>query len=248
MSNNKILATVADREITRDDVEILIKGLNPQTAAQFDSNDGRKSLLEELISQELLYLDAVDKAMDKEEAYISEMERLKIQVLKQYALSKLINSITVEEEEILEYYNNNLKLFTKSESIRASHILIEDESKAVGILSELKSGLSFEDAALKYSSCPSKSEGGDLGYFTKGNMVPEFEKEAFELEIGEISSPVKTQFGYHIIKTVDKKEGGLKLFDEVKGQIKNQLILKKQQDLYIKTSDKLKEKYTVKIV
>ncbi len=89
--------------------------------------------------------------------------------------------------------------------VRASHILVPTEDKANWIYKEIKNGKSFEKLAKEYSDCPSKANGGDLGYFGKGQMVGEFEKVAFSLKEGEISKPVKTQFGYHIIKVTGRK-------------------------------------------
>ncbi len=87
--------------------------------------------------------------------------------------------------------------------IRCSHILVEKHPKAQEILSELNSGVDFSELARRYSVCPSKKKGGDLGFFAKGQMVKEFERAAFKLKNGEISEIVKTKFGYHIIKRTD---------------------------------------------
>ena len=89
--------------------------------------------------------------------------------------------------------------------IRAKHILVKKLSEAQRVLEELQKGASFEELARKYSICPSRKRGGDLGWFGKGQMVKEFEKAAFSMKKGEISQPVRTQFGYHIIKVVDVK-------------------------------------------
>ncbi|MBI4151276.1 peptidyl-prolyl cis-trans isomerase [Candidatus Woesearchaeota archaeon] len=89
--------------------------------------------------------------------------------------------------------------------VRASHILVKTEQEANSILFDLKRGASFEDEAKKHSLCPSKNKGGDLGWFGKGMMVKEFENAAFSLPVGELSKPVKTQFGYHIIKVTETK-------------------------------------------
>ena len=89
--------------------------------------------------------------------------------------------------------------------VRASHILVSSLDKANSIVSELKAGKGFEELAKKHSTCPSGQRGGDLGFFGKGMMVPDFEKAAFALEPGMVSSPVKTQFGYHLIKVTGKK-------------------------------------------
>ncbi len=89
--------------------------------------------------------------------------------------------------------------------IRASHILVSSEDEAKFILSELKAGKEFSELARKYSSCPSGKSGGDLGFFSKGQMVKEFEDAAFSMKPGAVSQPVRTQFGYHIIKVTEKK-------------------------------------------
>ena len=90
-------------------------------------------------------------------------------------------------------------------SVKASHILVETKSQADFIKSKIDGGESFETMAKKYSKCPSGENGGNLGYFEKGQMVPEFEDAAFELPVGKVSEPVKTEFGWHIIKVYDKK-------------------------------------------
>lgn len=90
-------------------------------------------------------------------------------------------------------------------SVRASHILVDTKTQAQDIKTQIDNGASFESMAKKYSKCPSKDQGGDLGYFERGQMVPEFEDAAFNLPIGKVSEPVKTQFGWHIIKVTDKR-------------------------------------------
>ena len=89
--------------------------------------------------------------------------------------------------------------------VKASHILVPSLDEANSVLSELKGGRDFESLARKYSSCPSGKEGGDLGFFSKGQMVKEFEEAAFKMKIGEVSKPVRTEFGYHIIKVTGRK-------------------------------------------
>lgn len=89
--------------------------------------------------------------------------------------------------------------------VKASHILVSSESEAKALKSEIDEGASFEELAKKYSKCPSGKNGGDLGYFRRGQMVKEFENAAFDTEINKVSNPIKTQFGYHLIKVYDKK-------------------------------------------
>lgn len=244
---NKVLAIVQGREITESDLEFLLKGLPPQQAMQFNSEAGRKQLLQELINQEVLYLDAKEKGLDKSEDYINELEKVSENLLKQYAVRELLNKVVVNDEEASEYYNTHKDQFKAEESVKASHILVDTIESANEILEEIKGGLSFEEAAEKHSKCPSKERGGDLGSFTKGKMVPEFETAAFEMNIGDLSEPVKTQFGYHIIKVDDKQEESIRPIEEVIHQIKQQLVAMKQNNIYLEETKKLSEKYSIEV-
>ena len=245
MDQSKVLAVVNGEKITQQDVYAFLNGLDPQVAAQFQSPQGIEQITEELANQELLYLDAVEKGLDKDESFEIEMERMKKNALKQYAMHRLFDDINVTEDEIAKYYDEHKEHFNTPEAIRASHILVKTEKEAKDIFDEIEAGLSFEDAANKYSSCPSKDKGGDLGEFTRGSMVPEFEKAAFEMEVGEVSQPVESQFGYHIIKVASKKEPGISALEEVKGKVIEQLTGLKQQERYLDRTKELKEKYKV---
>ncbi len=247
MKENKVLATVNGKEITENDVEVFLQSLAPQVAAQFGDKEGRKKLLQELVNQELFYLDAVDNNYDKEEAFIDEVERVKVNLLKQYSVAKVLNSVTATEDEIVDYYEKFRNTFKKPESVKASHILVDEEETALNIIKEVKDGLSFSDAAKKYSKCPSNEKGGDLGYFNRGQMVPEFEQAAFELNKDEISNPVKSQFGYHIILVTDKKEASESTIDEVRDELERQIVIVKQNSAYSNKATELSNKYEVKM-
>ena len=246
MSENKVLATVNGKDITNQDVYNFLNHLDPQIAAQFNSPQGINQIAEELINQELLYLDAVEKKLEEEEEFKKELEIAKENILKQYAINKILQNIEISEEEVNQYYDENKELFQTPESAKASHILVNNEEEAKEIIEEINNGLAFEKAAEKYSTCPSKAQGGDLGEFTRGRMVPEFEATAFSMEEGEISEPVQTQFGYHIIKLAYRKKSSISPLEEVKNQVHQQLVIIKQQEKYLGETNKLKEKYEVK--
>ncbi|HHY81164.1 MAG TPA: peptidylprolyl isomerase [Clostridiales bacterium] len=247
MSEKKVLATVEGREITQEHIDRLLAGLGPQRAAQFNSPEGRKMLLNEVITQELIYVDAKENKLDQEAEFQAELEVMKDELLKQYGLRKMLQDVEVTPEEAFDYYKAHRNDFKSQESIQAKHILVDDAAKAEQIYWDLKKGLFFEEAAKKYSLCPSASAGGDLGYFTRGQMVPEFEKAAFALQVNEISRPVKTQFGYHIIKLVDRKKPGIMDFEEVEEEIRHILLSSKQNIKYLEESKNLRQKYTVVI-
>lgn len=247
MKENKVLATVNGKEITEEYVDGILQNLDPQSAMQFSSEDGKKKLLDELINQEIFHLEAINQGMDQEDEFKLRLEEMKKHHLTQYAINKILDNITVEEGEIHSYYNKNKDLYKTEESVQASHILVDSEEKAQEILKEINEGLAFEEAAKNYSKCPSSANGGDLGFFTRGQMVPEFENAAFTLENGEISAPVATDFGYHIIKTVDKKEAGITPLDEVKEKLTRQILTMKQNNAYSNIAEDLKKKYDVKV-
>lgn len=247
MEENKILATVNGRDITQNEVEIFLQSLNPQVAAQFSNKEGKEKLLQELINQELFYLDAVNNNFDKEEAFLTELEQVKANLLKQYAVAKILNKITTTEEEIKDYYEKYKDTFNKPESVKASHILVDDEDTAQNVIKEINEGLTFQEAAKKHSKCPSNANGGDLGYFTRGKMVPEFEDAAFKLNKDEMSQPVKSQFGYHIILVTDKKAPSTSTIEEVRDELERQITIIKQNDVYKKKVTELTNTYEVKI-
>lgn len=244
---NKILAVVNGTPITEMDMEIAIQRFGQDRRQGLRSPEGRKQLLDQLIAWELLYQNAVDTGMEEREDYKLQIQEARKGILTQLAIQDVINGASVEEEDIKEYYDENKEYFKEDEQVTARHILVDTLEKAQQVKEEIASGTSFEDAARKYSSCPSKEQGGDLGSFGRGMMVPEFEKAAFELEEGVVSEPVKTQFGYHLILVEGRTEAEEKPYEEVRELIKNHMLQEKQNALYFEKVNALKEKYSVEI-
>ena len=245
MNENKVVAIVNGKEIRQNDVIKFLNDVGPQVAMQFKSPEGIQRVIDELINQELLYLDAIENKYDEDEDFIQILEDTKVTILKSYALNKLIANESATLDELKEFYSNHKEHFNKDESLVASHILLNELGKAQDVIKELKEGLTFEEAAKRYSSCPSKDVGGKLGEFSKGKMISEFEEAAFNMEEGTISDPVKTQYGYHIIKLYERKPARTQSFDEVRDQIYKQVVGLKQQNKYLTKIDKLKNKYSV---
>lgn len=242
---NKVLAKVNGREITDKDLNLFYQTLGQQIQGQFQGEQGMQRLLDELIYQELFYAEAVDTKLEETEAFKIEMNRMKDSMLKQFNIKNLVENVSVEDEEIEAFYKDNAHFFEGQAQIQASHILVDTEALANDILTEITDGLSFEEAAKKYSSCPSNQQGGDLGFFSRGQMVPEFEAVAFELKLDEISKPVQTQFGYHLIRKTAEQEASTQPLEAVKGQIEHQLLVQKQNTAYITKVEALKEKYAI---
>lgn len=245
---NKVLAVVNGNEIKQSDIFSLMQNLG-QNAMRFQSPEGQKQLLDQLIMEQMLHDDAVQSGLDQEEAFVAALDQMKKSLLSQYAVNKLLSPITVSDEEAKAYFEAHKDEFKAKESATASHILVSTEEEANNILAEINGGMDFADAARKYSSCPSKDAGGVLGEFGRGQMVPEFEDAVFNMNIGEISSaPVKTQFGYHIIKVTDKKDATDAKFEDVKQQVERVCVAEKQNSTYMAKQDELKGKFSVEIM
>ena len=137
----------------------------------------------------------------------------------------------VTDETMRALYTDTVKNLKPETEIRASHILVETEDQAKDIEKRLKAGEDFAKLATELSKDPgSGKQGGDLGFFTKDRMVPEFSAAAFALTIGQVSEPVKSQFGYHVIKLTEKREKPVPTFDEVKDQIEQFMVRRSQQE------------------
>ena len=173
------------------------------------------------------------------------LEQIQANISHNLAVQELLakqGDLAVTDAEVTEYYEKNQSRYEIKEQIRASHILFKvakkddkDEDaaakkKADGVYKDAaKKGADFAALAKKHSEGPTASRGGDLSYFNRGRMVPEFEKVAFTMKVGDVSKPVKTQFGWHVIKVTDRKEGRKRPFDEVKESISKLLVNKKSR-------------------
>lgn len=244
---NKILATVNGKEIRENDLNMAMARFPQENQQFFATEQGKEQLLEQLISFELVHKYAEEENLSETKEYKSQLEILKKDLLIQAGVKSVLDAVTVTDEEIKTFYEGNPEMFRGEASVRAKHILVDNEEKAKEVKAAINGGISFEDAAKEHSSCPSSSQGGDLGFFTRGRMVPEFEEAAFELAIGEVSEPVQTQFGYHLIKVEEKTAENAKSFEEVKDQLKANLLSQKQNTTYINFINKLKQEQDVKI-
>ena len=246
---DKILANVGPLTVKESEVEEFLLSLG-QRGQQYNNPQGRKVILEQIIGNKLLLLDARKNLYETEPEFKAELARLKENLLVNYAGNKVISAVTVSDKEIEAYYEENKNQFGGGETVNASHILVDSEEKALEILAAIKSGeISFEDAAKAHSSCPSGQRGGNLGDFGQGQMVPEFDSAVFSMEVGEITeTPVKTQFGYHLIKLNAKNEESIPSLDEVKPQLKEMLLRDKQHKAYESRINQLKLLYPVDIL
>ena len=242
----KVLARVGGVEITEADVTEFLAGLG-QRGASYDNPQGRRLVLEQLIGNKLLLLDARRNLFEADPAFKAELARLKETLLVNFAAEKAVSGVKITDSEVEKYYEDNKDKFESGESVNASHILVDSEEKALEILKKIESGeVSFEDAAKEFSSCPSGERGGELGDFTRGQMVPEFDSAVFAMSVGEITStPVKTQFGYHLIRLNSKNESTLTPLAQIKDKLSDMLLSEKRQSAYESKINQLKIMYPV---
>lgn len=247
MDNQNVLAVVAGEEITQKDVDALIAALPKEQQAYASNEHFRNQCLEQIITVHLFAKLGEELKLEETDAFADNLEKAKREILAQMALGEAMKDIAVTEEEAKEYYKANEDQFMAGETVHAKHILVDDEDKCQEILEKIiAEEVTFEDAAKEFSTCPSNQQEGDLGAFGRGQMVKEFEDAAFAAEIGHVVGPVKTQFGYHLIKVEDKKDAETSVYEDVADTIKNIILQQKRNDVYGNKIAELKEKYVTK--
>lgn len=240
---SETIAVIAGKEIKEADFEAFLKGVPKEQQPYLSNPQFREQFKEQFLALHMFAQLGEDEKMNETDAFKVMMENATRDILAQLAVNSIMKNVTVTEEECRAYYDANSQHFTKGATVSAKHILTDSEEKCGDIRKEIEGGKAFEEAAQEYSTCPSGSRGGDLGEFGKGQMVPEFEKAAFEGEIGQVIGPVKTQFGYHLIKVEKKNEASVSSFEEVKDTIRRNLMQQKQSEAYKAKVAEMKEKY-----
>jgi peptidyl-prolyl cis-trans isomerase C len=241
-----IIASVNNKPITASMLEDKIEKL-PQYYQAFAAQH-KKQVVDELIIEQLLYETAKKRKLDKD----PDIRELLNDARRKILISKVIEDETrksapVSEDDIRMYYEQNKEKYMIPEMVRASHILTSTEEEAYQAKGELERGADFAAVANEYSKDLTKDRGGDLGYFKKGQMIPEFENAAFSLGAGQISDVIKTRFGYHIIKLVDRKPAAYRGFDEVVDEIRASIMRDRQRQSFDAFAAKLREQANIKI-
>ncbi len=226
---DKVIATVNGHEIrvsevqmATDDIMGQLPDLPPKLRYPF--------VVEYLIERHLLAQLAVKEGIADTDEYKRRLALYQAKALRDAYFFQKIRPL-VTEGEIRKVYDEEAVKLQQTERVRARHILVGTEKEAQDILARLAKGEKFEDLAKQFSLDGSKDYGGDLGYFTQPEMVPEFSKAAFALKTGETSQPVKTDFGWHIIRLEDRKQGAAQPYDQVKSAIRNVLLRRKVSEV-----------------
>lgn len=223
------VATVNGQAISKAAYEEALAGMPPQMQERMSTPEGKVSLLDDLITQEVLMQEAGRLGVEKDPAVKSRLEEARRQILVQSVIQKIAES-DVTDDKVKAYYQSHQDEFRQ---VRASHIVVETEDQAKDAKKRAVKG-DFATLAKEISTDPSaKENGGDLGYFRKDQMVKPFAEKAFAMKVNEVSDPVKTEFGYHIIKLAEIKapESVDKLDPQALNGVKRAVLAKRIEEL-----------------
>lgn len=231
-ADDPVLAKVNGAEIKQSDVKLAEEELGP-SLAQMDPSTKDENVLAFLIDMKIVAKAAEDKKVADGEEFKKRLAFARNRLLMDSLLAQEGKAAT-NDDAMKKVYEEASKQITGEQEVRARHILVESEDEAKAVKAELDKGADFAELAKKKSKDPGSADGGDLGFFTKEQMVPEFSAVAFTLEPGKISDPVKSQFGWHIIKVEEKRARKAPDFEQVKAQIENYVTRKAQADYVAK--------------
>ncbi|ASY57929.1 peptidylprolyl isomerase [Sinorhizobium sp. CCBAU 05631] len=219
-----VVAKVGGQEIRQSELDLAITSLDPQLQRMPDEQK-RAAALSAVIDVKLLVKDAEKEGLQNDATFKQRVAFLTERELHNAFFKKhVVDAVT--KEEVKARYDKEIAAIPAQEEVKARHILVKTEDEAKAIIKELDAGKSFVELAKAKSTDPNKDDGGDLGYFTKGRMVPEFETAAFALEKGSYTKmPVKTQFGFHVILVEDKRPQAPPTLEQVEPQVR-QLVMR----------------------
>lgn len=224
-----VLATVGGQEITEADLAFAAEDL-AQDLQQIPPAQRRAFLLSVMIDMKIMANAARDEGLDESEVFARRLAYLEDRALRRAFFAEAIEG-AVTQEAVEAAYEDASADFDAQTEVRARHILVDTEEEANSIAEEIAEGMAFEQAAMAYSSDGSAGNGGDLGYFSEGMMVQPFEDAAFSLEVGAVSEPVESQFGWHLIKVEDRRETAMPPFEEAQGQLAQQILYQRFEDV-----------------
>ena len=236
--SDPVLAKVNGSEIHASDVALAEEELGP-SLQQMDPSTRKDNVLSFLIDMKIVSKAAEDKKIENNDDFKKRLAFTRNRLLMDSLLASE-GKATTTDDAMKKVYDEASKQITGEQEVRARHILVETEDEAKAIKAELDKGADFAELAKKKSKDPGASDGGDLGFFTKEQMVPEFSAVAFALEPGKISDPVKSQFGWHIIKVEEKRNRKAPDFEQVKAQIETYVTRKAQADYVAKLREAAK--------
>jgi peptidyl-prolyl cis-trans isomerase C len=214
------IAKIGSKTVTDADLKGLVGNVSEAQKAQINGDAEIKNrMVDNLVVEELFVQEAEKTGVSKDKDYQTALDRARRQILAQRFLQKHVQP-KITDSNVKAYFDKNKGKYSQDE-VHAQHVLLKDEAEAKEVYEKAKKGDDFETLAKKYSKDPSAAQnGGDLGFFTRSRMVPQFADKAFSMAKGDISEPVKSPFGWHVIKVIEKRDGKPIKFDDIKDQVK----------------------------
>ncbi len=246
----KVLATINGDKITLEDFNKELDRIPPNMKMLVLTQSGKQSFLDRYIVKRLLMEEAKKENIEKDKEYQDRLADITEQLLIESLLKKKVaTNINPTEEQLKEYYEKNKEKFKTGQEVDTRQILVKTEKEAKEIRAKLDKGEDFADLAKKFSIDPSaKSTGGAIGFHGKGTLLPEYEAVAFKMtKVGQISPPVKSQLGYHIIQLQGMKPPAYTPYDEVKEFIKQRIVQERQSEVLEKYVSDLKAKAKITV-
>lgn len=225
-----VVATINGKPVTEADLKVAEDDLDQQFS-QLPPEQRRAAALSATIEIRLLAGEAEAKGLDKDEEFQRRMTFLRERALHSAVVDAEVGK-KITDEEVRARYDKEMAAAPAVNEVKARHVLVKTKEEAEAVIKQLDEGAKFEDVAKERSSDGSAAQGGDLGYFGPGQMVPEFEKAAFALDVGAYTKePVQSQFGFHVIKVEDKRTKQPPAFEQVKDQVRSMLLRDKYFEL-----------------
>ena len=238
--DSKSVAAVNGKKITQAEYKKFLKKVTAQSPKGQQGSVNRQVILDELINREVLLQESKKLKLHKDKKVLAVLKQQKTNLLIQTVISRSPAAKPVSEKEMKDVYDKQIGNADPKE-FKARHILVKEEDKAKKLIEELNDGADFNETAKKESTGPSGKNGGDLGWFSAAQMVPAFSQATAKLKKGTHSQkPVKTRFGFHIIKLEDSRKRELPKFEAVKEQIRTLIQKKRIQDYIVKLRSKAK--------
>jgi len=232
-AQDDVVAVVNGKKITEADVRLAEAEIGTDLGSLPDATK-RRVLVEYLIENQLFAEAAEGEKLGSTPEFDGRMQYWRRRALRDTYFDKTVKG-AVSEADAKELYDQQVKLLKPEEEVKARHILVESQDKAKEIAEKIAHGADFAEMAKQFSKDPgTKDEGGSLGYFSRGQMVPQFEEAAFKLETGDVSEPVQTQFGWHLIQVEDRRQRKPPEFDAIKERLMASMMHRKAQEIAAK--------------
>lgn len=247
MNDPHLVAVVGGEKIMDTDIEALLNEIPEQARQRYASVEGKRELVQSLAEIKMLSLEAKKQGIDRSPDVKRKIDFMGEQMLARELAENTVDKITISDEEISGYYHDNREQFSTGPRVKLRHILLDSESEAQAVLARLKKGEDFSALAREKSRCPSSQQGGELGWATKGMMVPEFEDAAFALKKGQMSEEVKSSYGYHVIMCDDVEAARQLDLEEVRDTIRQQLKSEKSEETVSALIEQAKKNHPVTV-